>query len=263
MLSLILFFLFLMGLCVGSFANVCIYRIPLRKSVVRPRSFCPHCQGKISWYDNIPLVSYLLLKGQCRSCKAEIPWQYPVVELLLGLLSVAVYLYMADPWEYAAYYFLFVTPLVILSFIDLKHMVIPDIISLPGIVAGFFTYLQFSGRPYPDAVLKSFLGLLLGGSLLFLIGWLYQRLRKVEGIGGGDVKLMAMIGAFLGAESVVFVLMISAFVGALIGVVIMFFQRKDTKLAIPYGPFLSLAALLYLFYGPPIIRWYFGFFSLP
>ncbi|HXE98454.1 MAG TPA: prepilin peptidase [Dongiaceae bacterium] len=244
-------FAFVFGMVVGSFLNVCICRMPKDESIVSPPSHCPHCSYQIRWYDNIPLVSYLLLKGKCRGCGAHISLQYPLVELLNGVLTLLLFLRFG-PTPAFAVLFLFCSALVVITFIDIEHQIIPDEISLPGIVVGFALSFFLKGHTW----LNSLLGILLGGGSLLLVAYLYQRLTGKEGMGGGDIKLLAMMGAFLGWKAVPFIIFSSSLIGSLIGISIMLFQKKDSKLAIPFGPYLAFGAVLYIFYGKPLIRWY-------
>ena len=246
-------FAFFFGMIVGSFLNVCICRLPKNESVVSPPSHCPYCSYQICWYDNIPVVSYLLLRGKCRGCGAAISLQYPLVELLNGVLTLLLYLRFGPTLSFAAL-FLFSSALVVITFIDIEHQIIPDEISLSGIVIGFLLSFFIKDHNW----LNSLLGILLGGGSLLLVAYLYQRLTGKDGMGGGDIKLLAMMGAFLGWKSVPFIIFTSSLVGSLIGVSIMLLQKKDSKLAIPFGPYLAFGALLYVFYGKPLIRWYLG-----
>lgn len=247
---------FVLGSVVGSFLNVCIYRIPAGQSIVSPPSACPNCGTGIRWFQNIPILSYLFLAGRCAQCKVAISPRYPLIELLNGMLFVLVLYAFGFSWA-TLIYWLFVAALVVITFIDLDHQIIPDVISLPGIVIGFgcaffIPWIGWQG---------SLLGILLGGGLLLAIAWGYQLLAKREGMGGGDIKLLAMIGAFLGWQAVLPIVFISSLAGSLIGVPVMLLQKKNSKLALPFGPFLALAAVVYLLYGAQILQWYFSFFS--
>ena len=239
------------GMVVGSFLNVCICRLPKDESVVSPPSHCPRCDYRIRWYDNIPLVSYLLLRGRCRGCGTRISIQYPLVELLNGLLTLALFLRFGPTLAFLAL-FLFCSALVVITFIDLEHQIIPDEISLPGIVIGFVCSFFLPGYSW----LNSMLGILLGGGSLLLIAYTYQWLTGNEGMGGGDIKLLAMMGAFLGWKSILFIVFASSLAGSIIGVTMMLVLKKDSKLAIPFGPYLAFGALLYIFCGRQIIHWY-------
>ena len=238
---------------VGSFANVCILRLPARESIVTPRSRCPRCKTPIAWYDNIPIVSWFVLRGRCRKCEQPISFRYVVVELVTALAAVAVYLRVGFGFEWFVL-FAFVAALVIITVIDLDHRIIPDVISLPGIVIGFL--LSFRGNP---GAVSSGIGILVGGGILFAIAWGYEAATSREGMGGGDIKLLGMIGAFLGWPSVPFTLLVSSLTGSVVGVSLMWWTGSDTKYAIPFGPFLALGAVAYLFFGDEIVGWYLGF----
>ena len=214
---------FLFGSMVGSFLNVCIYRLPQEKSVVFPSSRCPHCQAPIRFYDNIPLLSYLFLWGKCRRCGSPISLQYPLVELLTAGLSLFLYLQYSLV-EYCIYFVLFASLLVI-TFIDLKHQIIPNAISLPGIGIGFLSSFVLPRITYLD----SLLGIALGGGVLYGIAMGYYLITKTEGMGMGDVKLLAMIGAFLGAKSVIITIFLSAFLGSVIGIGVILIKKKTRK----------------------------------
>ncbi len=246
-------FALVFGMVVGSFLNVCICRLPKNESIVSPPSHCPACSYQIRWYDNIPLLSYLFLRGKCRGCGVPISLQYPLVELLNGILTLLLFLRFGPTLAFATL-FLFCSALVVITFIDIEHQIIPDEISLPGIAVGFILSFFIPGYSW----LNSLLGILLGGGSLLLVAWAYHRLTGKDGMGGGDVKLLAMMGAFLGWKAVLFILFASSLIGSIAGVSIMLLQKKDSKLAIPFGPYLASAAVLYIFYGRSLIRWYLG-----
>ena len=244
-------FAFIFGATVGSFLNVCICRLPKGESIVFPPSHCTRCDYKIRFYDNIPVISYLLLGGKCRSCREPISVQYPVVELLNGLLTLFLFVRFGPTLAFAVL-FLLCSALVVITFIDLEHQIIPDVISLPGIVAGFACSFFIPGFGW----FNSLTGILLGGGSLLLVAYGYHFLTGKEGMGGGDIKLLAMLGAFLGWKSVPFIIFAASLAGSVIGVSIMFAKGKDSKLAIPFGPFLAFGAVLYIFFGPQMITWY-------
>jgi leader peptidase (prepilin peptidase)/N-methyltransferase len=246
-------FAFVFGMIVGSFLNVCICRMPKNESIVSPPSHCPNCDYQIRWYDNIPLFSYLLLRGKCRGCGTVISIQYPLVELLNGTLTLLLFLRFG-PTPVFAVLFLFCSALVVITFIDIEHQIIPDEISLSGIVVGFMLSFVINGHSWQN----SLFGILLGGGSLLLVAYVYQRLTGNDGMGGGDIKLLAMMGAFLGWKAIPFIIFTSSLIGSVIGVSIMLFQKKDSKLAIPFGPYLAFGAIVYIFYGRPLIRWYLG-----
>ena len=239
------------GAIVGSFLNVCIYRLPKEESVVWPGSHCPHCKNPIKFYDNFPLISYLLLRGKCRYCKGPISAQYPLVEGITALSSLVLFMRFGPSLAYITY-FAFVAALMVITVIDLYHQIIPDVISLPGIGVGLLASLIIPQITF----FNSLIGVLLGGGSLFLVATLYQWLFKREGMGGGDVKLLAMIGAFLGWKAVILTILLGSLIGSIIGISIMVLKGKDFKYAIPFGPFLSLGAVISLFYGEILIKWY-------
>ena len=244
---------FIFGLCIGSFLNVCIYRLPESKSIVQPRSMCPHCGALIRFYDNIPILSYIALKGKCRHCSASIAFRYPVVELISGVFALGVYLKYGIRLETPIYY-AFIATLLVITFIDIDHQIIPDVITLPGIpifFAASFALKQIS-------FVESILGILAGGGSLFLVAWLYHLLTKKEGMGGGDIKLLAMIGAVIGWKGVLFTIFVASAVGTLAGMLIMLKTRKTMKLAVPFGPFLAIGGITYILFGPQLINWYFN-----
>ena len=237
-------FFFIVGAAIGSFLNVCIWRLPQEKSIVFPASHCPHCGHAIRWFDNIPVLSYLLLRGKCRDCGGRISAQYPVVEAVTAVLSLVLYLKYGFSWQYPAA-FAFVCALIVIAFIDLEHQIIPDVITLPGIPICLILAVFIMGIPFLDAIL----GIVIGGGFLYLVAIVYQFLTKREGMGGGDIKLLAMMGAFLGWKSLFFIIFISSLLGAVVGVAVLVAQRKGFRAAIPYGPFLAAAAVAYLFWG--------------
>jgi leader peptidase (prepilin peptidase)/N-methyltransferase len=242
---------FILGAAIGSFLNVCIVRLPQGKSLVRPGSHCPRCGKTIRLYDNIPLVSYLILRGRCRDCKGPISPRYFLVETVTALFSLAIVRNFGLTLEAAIYFVLFCVLLVII-FIDLDTFTIPDIITLPGIAAGLGASFLLPRM----GILRSAVGLVAGGGILFVVAIGYRLLRKREGIGGGDIKLLAMIGAFLGLPGVIFTLFTSSLVGAFAGFLLMARQKSGGATMIPYGPFLSLGAMGYVFWGPSLIQWY-------
>jgi len=243
-------FVTVLGAVVGSFLNVCIYRIPAGISIVRPSSHCPHCRTPIRFYDNVPVLSFLMLGGRCRHCRAVISLRYPVIELMTALASLLLFLRYGVSWLYLCT-FLFTAALIVVTFIDLDHQIIPDVITLPGIP--LFALASIFLLKLPP--LESLLGILIGGGSLYLVGLGYELLKKREGMGGGDIKLFAMIGGFLGWKSLIFVLLVSSFLGAIIGIAVILYRRGDMRYAIPFGPFLSIAAVSYLFWGESFMRY--------
>jgi leader peptidase (prepilin peptidase)/N-methyltransferase len=244
-------FSIILGAMVGSFLNVCIYRLPNEESIIWPRSHCPACKKMIRFYDNIPLISYLLLRGRCRHCKGSISIQYPLVEGITALSSLFLFMKFGPSLSYLIYFAL-VASLIVITVIDLYHQIIPDGISLPGIGVGLLTSLVNPQITF----FNSLMGILLGGGSLFLVATLYEWIFKREGMGGGDVKLLAMIGAFLGWKAVILTILLSSLIGSITGILIMILKGKDFKYAIPFGPFLSLGAVITLFYEESLVRWY-------
>jgi len=249
-------FSLLLGLALGSFLNVCIHRIPLKKSIINPPSSCPQCGERIRFYDNIPLISYIVLLGRCRRCGKPISIGYPLVELITGLLSLSLFV----KYKLGHQYFLFLifsASLVVISFIDLRHQIIPDIISLPGIVLGLLISLIFRDLTWYD----SLIGVIVGGGILYLVAHVFAMLTGKEGMGGGDIKLLAMIGAWMGWLALPFIIIISSLTGAVIGGLSLLFTRQGLRAKIPFGPFLTLGALVYLFFGNELVSWYFQLLS--
>ena len=254
--SLMVIYSVLIGLALGSFMNVCIYRIPLRKSIIRPSSSCPGCGENIRFYDNIPIFSYLLLLGRCRHCGEPISWRYPTVEALTGLLSMALFIRYGLSYQYVMF-LLFSATLVTISFIDLDHQIIPDVLSLPGIALGLGTSLIPGNISWSE----SLIGIILGYGSLFVIEVTFKHITGKEGMGRGDAKLLAMIGAWMGWKPLLPVILISSLTGAIIGSAALLLSGKGLRVKIPFGPFLALGALLYLFFGPELTSWYLALFS--
>lgn len=247
----------LIGAVLGSFANVCIWRMPRGESIVRPRSHCPACGRKLAFWENVPILSYLILLGRCRSCKAIISIQYPIVEVICVALSLLAWWHFGEPLRYFVYLCLFFVPLVIVSGIDLGHMIIPDSISLPGIVVGALVHIFIDNNgTYLSAALDSAIGIIVGAGSLFIVAYAYEKIKKQEGLGGGDIKLIAMLGAFFGWRAAIFILFVSSFLGSIIGLILMIALRKNMKYAVPFGPFLAAAGMFYLFIGQPFLSWY-------
>lgn len=254
---------FVLGLIVGSFSNVCIYRLPIDISIVRPRSFCPACKKPIAWYDNIPVVSFILLQGKCRFCKAKISFLYPAVELLTAFFYILLFL----KFNLSAEFFIFAaatTGLIIVSFIDFKYQIIPDEVSLYGLAAGLILsaiYPRLHGLPAQQAgahlnsFLSSFSGALAGGGILFIIGVLGKWIFKKDAMGEGDMKLLAMIGSLVGWKLVLLTIFLSSLFGSVVGLYMKFKTKVDR---VPYGPFLSLGAFVSVLYGEAIINRIFG-----
>lgn len=248
-------FFFVFGACLGSFANVVIYRLPQGKSVVLPGSHCYSCQTPIRWYDNIPLVSWLLLRGKCRQCGARFSFRYFFVELLMATLFTLAYFYFGLSWNLVEA-LLFIFGLVCCTFIDFDHMILPDEFTLSGIVIGLLGAWLNPQRELLDA----FVGVLIGGGFLWAMAYLYYVFTRQDGMGGGDIKLLAWIGAVLGWKAVPFVIMASAIIGSVIGLILARKQKQGLKTMIPFGPYLALGAVLYMFGGQTIALWYFDLF---
>jgi len=249
---LIVGLVFMFGMCIGSFLNVCIHRLPSSMSIINPsRSFCPQCNSAIQFYDNIPVLSYLWLKGRCRNCKASISLRYPLVELMAGILAIAI-LFMFGLTLEGVVYFVFISSLLVITFIDIDHKIIPDIITLPGIPIGLSASIVL-----PDMTFKSsLLGLLVGGGSLLLVAWTYSLITQKEGMGGGDIKLLGMIGTFIGWKGVIFTIFAASLTGTFVGIIVMLLKGKNLKFAIPFGPFLSIGAMSYIFFGDKVFFWY-------
>jgi len=243
---------FVFGACIGSFLNVCIARIPEASSLIYPGSNCPACHHPIRFYDNIPILSYIWLRGRCRNCSQSISFRYLMVEAVTGLMAALVIVYFGLTVD-ALIYFILICALIIIIYIDLDHQIIPDSISLPGIPIGFAASFFLDTLTYID----SLIGILLGGGLLFAIAWGYYLITRKEGMGGGDIKLLAMIGAFMGWQGVCFTIFMASITGTLAGILLMLLAQKNLKFALPFGPFLSIGAIAYLFLGPQLIAWYF------
>ena len=242
----------IVGAIIGSFLNVCIWRIPREESIVFPSSHCPACSHPIRFHDNIPIISYLILNGHCRDCGERISLRYPFIEALTACLAVLLF------WKYGltlklAAALLFTASLVVITFIDIDYQIIPDVISLPGIPLCFLAAVFVMEVPFLEALI----GLLVGGGILYVIAVGYEWITKREGMGGGDIKLLAMMGAFFGWKSLLFIVLCSSFTGAVIGITLMVVKGQDMKYAVPFGPFLALGAVLYFFFGEAFLRYLF------
>ncbi len=253
------FIIFIFGAVIGSFLNVCIARIPKRQSIVSPASHCPLCKTPIRFYDNIPLISYLFLRGCCRFCGERISPRYLIVELLMASLAVALFYWFGLGVAFFIY-LIFVAALIVIAFIDLDARIVPDSISLPGIGLGLASAVaneQLSLNPWDvPSALNSFLGILLGGGILLFVAWVYHAFTGKEGMGGGDIKLLAMIGAYLGGPAVLLTLFFASLSGSVVGLTFMFVKGVDSKYALPFAPFLCLGALSALFFGKMLISLY-------
>ncbi len=249
------FFAFIFGAAIGSFLNVCIFRIPAKSSIIKPLSQCPHCHHPIRFYDNIPIVSFLLLKAKCRDCDGVISWRYPLVELITAIFALLLFIKFGLTLTFLVF-FTFTAVLIVITFIDLDHQIIPDVLTLPGIPVFLLAAIFVVKVPWDEALI----GLLVGGGVLFAIAFIYEFVSKREGMGGGDIKLLAMIGGFFGWKSLIFILLFSSFAGALVGVAAMIIKKQNMKYAVPFGPFLSAAAVAYIFFGDLFMRfWLLGY----
>jgi len=243
---LIPFFVFLVGTIIGSFCNVCIYRLPKKRSIVLPRSFCPHCESPIRSLDNIPIISFILLRGRCRNCRKRIPYKYPMVELFTGISFLSLYLTFGLSFIFAAYAIL-LSSLIIVTVIDLEYKIIPDVITLPGIIIGLILSLFILPIPF----INSLIGIMIGGGFFYLIA-----IVSKGGMGGGDIKLIAMIGAFLGWEGTLVTILMGSLIGSIIGIALIITKKKKRRDPIPFGPFLALGAVISIFWGKDLLYWY-------
>ena len=242
---------FIFGLIIGSFLNVCIHRIPRSESIFFPPSHCPRCSTRITWKDNVPVWSFLFLRGRCRVCGEKISLRYPLVELITAFLSLALFLTTSGRGEYIIY-FVFVASLIAVAFIDLEHRIIPNRISIPGIPLGFLASFFLPRITWQD----SLLGILFGGGIIYLVIVAYYLFTRREGMGGGDLKLLAMIGAFLGWQGAIFSLVAGALAGSILGIALMLAKGWGRRAQIPFGPFLSLGAAGFLLGGERLVDWY-------
>ena len=248
--------IFVLGLIVGSFLNVCILRLPHDMSVVLPASHCPACKTPLRAFDNIPLLSFIALRGRCRYCDVKISWRYPLVESLNGLAYVfAAVRFGLEPATFV--YALLLSTLIVVTLIDLNHQIIPNEITFPGMPLGLIA----AATVLPLSWLDSLIGLLCGGGVLFFVVWISPYIFGREGMGMGDVKLLAMLGAFLGWKATLLTLLLGSFFGAVVGGGLMATKLIKHSEPIPFGPFLALGAVLALFFGGSLIEWYSGFFE--
>lgn len=240
-----------LGAFVGSFLNVCIHRLPRRESVVWPGSHCPACGAGVKPWDNIPLLSYLLLGGRCRACRAPISPRYPLIEAANALGYAGILWWFGAGWP-AVVYALWFSALLVVSAIDLSHQIIPNVITFPGMVIG----LLAAATVLPVGPVDSLLGILLGYGLPWALATLYRVLRGREGLGLGDAKLLAMVGAFLGWKPVLLTILVGALVGSVVGLTLIGFRLLGRDQYIPFGPFLALGALVALFFHQDLLAWY-------
>jgi leader peptidase (prepilin peptidase)/N-methyltransferase len=244
----------LLGLVVGSFLNVCIYRLPLEQSLAYPPSRCMSCNRRLRWFENIPVFAWIALGGKCRTCRTPIPAVYPLVEAFTGAMFVLA------AWHYGPGWLLFSRlllgcALIVLFFIDLHHRILPNVITVPGTIIGFILSVVT-----PPGWVSSLIGLLLGGLIPLVLAELYLRIRKIEGLGMGDVKMLALIGAFLGWKLMLLTLALGSFLGSFVGIGLIVARKGDMKLALPFGTFLAIAAMVAAVEGDSVIAWYVGFY---
>ncbi|HXF92990.1 MAG TPA: A24 family peptidase [Nitrospiraceae bacterium] len=243
----------LFGALIGSFLNVCIYRLPRRESIVWPSSRCPACARPIAWYDNIPILSFLALRGKCRACGAPISFRYPLIEAANAVGYGVIFWHFGAGWVSAAYAVLF-SALLVVTGTDFTHQIIPNVITVPGMLLG----LLCASTILPVGLVNSIMGMLVGGGLLWVLAWVSPYLFGKEGMGGGDIKLLAMIGAFLGWKATLLTIMIGASVGSVVGMGLISLNVIKRDDYIPFGPFLALGAVLSLFFHEPLLEWYFN-----
>jgi leader peptidase (prepilin peptidase) / N-methyltransferase len=253
--ALIVVFMLLVGLSIGSFLNVCIYRLPRRESLMFPASHCTTCNRPLAWFENLPLVSWMALGGRCRTCRTRIPVQYPLVEAVTSAVFVGAYLIYGWTPLLAAR-LLFACAMIVLFVIDLHHRILPNVITVPGVVVGLVISVFL-----PPGWRSSLIGSIAGGGVLFLIGEAYYRTRGHEGLGMGDVKMLAMIGAFLGWPLMLVTLVLASFAGSLVGVGLLISRRGDMKAALPFGTFLAVGALVAAVAGEGFLAWYLTFYQ--
>jgi leader peptidase (prepilin peptidase)/N-methyltransferase len=267
-----LFIALLFGLVIGSFLNVVILRLPQGISVSTPRSHCPQCKRLISWYDNIPVLSYLILGGRCRRCKKKFSARYPFIEAITGLVSVLLFLKFGLTVSWGIY-LAFSSAMIVLAFIDLDHRILPDVITLNGIWIGILTSVYFAEpsplitrlfrilgvevtNPHVIALATSILGAAVGAGLLWGVAEAFLRLRGIEGMGFGDVKMMAMVGAFLGAPLALLTIMLGSLLGSVVGIIFIKMASKTREYELPFGTFLSFAGIVAVLYGEDLVGWY-------
>jgi leader peptidase (prepilin peptidase)/N-methyltransferase len=239
------------GALIGSFLNVCIYRLPRGESIVWPGSHCPACAEAIAWHDNIPVMSYLWLLGRCRACRAPISMRYPIVEAANAIGYVAILATFGVSWTTVLYCILF-SALLVVTGTDLTHKIIPNVVTVPGILVGLFG----AATVLPVGPVNALLGVAVGGGILWALAWASPYLFGKEGMGGGDIKLLAMIGAFLGWKPALLTILIGSLTGSVIGIslIALKFMKRDEYS--PFGPFLVLGAIVSMFFSQPLLDWY-------
>ncbi|CDM65375.1 type 4 prepilin peptidase 1 [Pyrinomonas methylaliphatogenes] len=259
------------GAAIGSFLNVVIHRVPRRESIIRPRSRCPQCGALIGVRDNIPILSFLILRGRCRRCRSPIPFRYLLVEALTAILFVVAAMRAGLPLE-LAFDLAFIAAIVALIFIDAEHMLLPNAITYPGFIGALIARIlvpQVGGShllaSWPAWALSLFGGLIgaaFGGGLLWVLGWFWRRARGIEAMGLGDVKMMMMVGAYLGLARTAVALFLAFLIGAVVGVALLLRRReRDWQMMLPFGIFLGIGALVSLFFGEAMLAWYLSYFD--
>ena len=272
-LVLVAIFVGAFGACIGSFLNVCIYRMPRDQSVVSPGSHCPHCNTPIPWYLNLPVLSWILLRGRCRFCRGPISPRYLLVELLTAFLFLVLlfqqsdyprllHMQRLDDWLLVPVYIIFTGGLILGTFVDFEFMEIPDSVSLGGTVAGLvlspLVPSMHGTTIWYQSLLQAALAAALGAGMLWIVGWLGEKAFKKEAMGLGDVKLMGAVGAFLGWKGVLFTIVGGSLIGSVVGITLILSRRAQMQGHIPFGPYLSLAALVWIWWGPVLWQCYFS-----
>ena len=278
LLAIVALYVGLIGACIGSFLNVCIYRIPRDESIVRPGSHCPHCGRAIPWYLNLPVASWLLLRGRCRFCRGPISPRYILVELLTAVLFLAALFQYSgyprllglqpfDDWRLVPVHIVFIGGLILGTFVDFEHQIIPDSVTIGGIVAGLalspLVPSMHAAAAWDQALGRATAGAAFGFALVWLVGYLGEKAFKQEAMGFGDVKLMAAIGAFMGWKAVLFTMVMGSLFGSVVGVALIATRRAELRGHIPFGPYLALAALSWVFWGQPLCDVYLNLLSFP
>lgn len=251
------FSFFVFGAILGSFGSLLVYRIPKKINFVSLGSFCDHCKVSLKWFENIPLFSWIFYRGKCRKCKKRIPFRYFFIEWLMGFLFLTLYLELGFSFLLLEYLIL-TFGLVVVSFIDLDHFILPDAFTLSGILIGLLGALFNPERSFLGALM----GCVIGGGFLLIVAMIYFAWKKQEGVGGGDIKLLACMGAFLGLKSIPFIILVASVLGAVIGLMSTLKTKEGLKKMIPFGPYLSLGGVLYIFFGSQVVDWYLKLFIL-